>query len=768
MRFYRYLAVLLLLPFSQMAKADLCADPVTHAWITCSTPAPTPTQNIYPAKSYGACTWDSTHDVGACVNTAISAAMTDGGGTVVLPCGTFGLTNQVLVQTSGVHLQGCGVGIRGNGNVSLTRLVWVGAATATPAMLIQTAAGGGALTISADVTGIAVDCAYLCNYAIKINGVSYSVLKILGAGARVTNVWFTTPTDLIGLGNQHLSGEIYSYDASDSYSPTGILLDAGCTFALGCFNTSLNNFDVLSAWYHNGDGIVFADSDNNRIAMLRTVRQGTTQGGAGVVCANSAYVPPSGEAVIDRCEATHILHDDSRSVHVAGYQTGATFTATGGNGGTAALNPLTISTSATSAVQTSTLTFTDTTGAAVGETVSCGGPVNGVFNGTPISAVTSTTLSIAPAELVTDMGSSKSCTLTYGIQNSAVTGSYSLRATSSTLYTLTAPAGGHTQSGISVASGLLTFTDMIIPWTGTPSTNDTWTIVVPIPPDRFMVEDIDRGNHVAIPTYEAGTSGSWRRNDRAYPTGVSQSCVIGTVGGLALVPGVASGDGSCAVGGDSGSATGLDAIALGGSNVSASGSYGVAVGGINSTASGYASLATGSGSIASGLYSISGGAGATDRGRQNLTCYGGTRFAAIGDNQTCYGTLHGTGANGSAIRLTASATAASSLNCINIPNNAAYAVVIDIVAFDQTTVTKFASWNNLTALLTRGANAAATAIALASATPSVTYSGGTLSGNAMSITADTTNGCINISWTPPTSNTDTWDVVAWVRTTEVQ
>ena len=35
-------------------------------------------------------------------------------------------------------------------------------------------------------------------------------------------------------------------------------------------------------------------------------------------------------------------------------------------------------------------------------------------------------------------------------------------------------------------------------------------------------------------------------------------------------------------------------------------------------------------------------------------------------------------------------------------------------------------------------------------------------------TADTTNGCLNISFTPPTSNTDTWNVVGYVQTVETQ
>ncbi len=79
-----------------------------------------PLLNLYPANSYGSCTWDVTHDVGACINLAVAAAVAAGGGMVVCPAGTFGLSTMVRIQTSYVGLS-CGAYMG-------TELKWIGSA----------------------------------------------------------------------------------------------------------------------------------------------------------------------------------------------------------------------------------------------------------------------------------------------------------------------------------------------------------------------------------------------------------------------------------------------------------------------------------------------------------------------------------------------------------------------------------------------------------------------------------------------------------------
>lgn len=719
-----------------------------------TTAPPLPPKNpILYAAAYGHCTWDATHDTSACINAAIAKAATAGGGTVMIPCGTFGISSQIENHTSGVKLQGCGNGpprqAADTSKVySATRLLWIGAVTANPALVVQTASGGGVITTNADVWGITVDCNNICAKAIQISGVSYSMINIEGAEATSINIEFTTPTDLSSTGSQHNDIWAYSRSTSNTNSPTGILFDGGC---LSCTNTSYDVIHILYAWYTKGDGIVFGDSDNLTVELLRDFPS-TGATGTGVVVANANYTPPNGVVVKNYGRAIRSLHTGSHGIHVLGFNTGSTFTAAGGNGGSAALNPLTISTSGTAAISTSTLTFASTTGAAIGEQISCGGPVNGLFNGTPVGTVTSTTISIAPAELISTMASSTSCTITYGFTQQANPGTYTLTATAASVYTLTAPSGGHTQTGIVPSGGLLTFTDMVIPWTGSASVNDSWTIVAPEHARRVWIEDIDKDNNLPVPTFEPGSYGYWSQDNLGYPIVFGTQCIINSMSGL---------------GGTKGTATGGNACVLGGIGGGATGSYSLSLGGTGNASFGFATTALGQNSSVGGADSLVAGNGGTDRIRPLTNCWGGNEIAVQGDSQTCYTVLNGTGASTSAIRLTANSAAANAGDCVNIPNNTAYALTMDIVAFDHTTVTKNNSWNNLTGLLTRGANAASTTVTLTSATPAVTYSNGAANGT-MSITADTTNGCLNVSWTPPALNTDTWNVVARVRTVEVQ
>ncbi len=203
-----------------------------------------------------------------------------------------------------------------------------------------------------------------------------------------------------------------------------------------------------------------------------------------------------------------------------------------------------------------------------------------------------------------------------------------------------------------------------------------------------------------------------------------------------------------------------------GNSVTASGAFGSMACGFAATASGAGGLAMGTSVTAAGTYSHSTGNGANDRGIIGKQCYASGQQAASGDSQTCVSVLRGTGATGSAFRLTASGAAASGTNCVNLPNNAALALTLTVTAFDHTTVANNEIWPAWTGLITRGANAAATAVTM-NTTPTP-LTNGTVAGSAIAATADTTNGCLNVSFTPPTANTDTWNVVARVETVEVQ
>jgi hypothetical protein len=294
---------------------------------------------------------------------------------------------------------------------------------------------------------------------------------------------------------------------------------------------------------------------------------------------------------------------------------------------------------------------------------------------------------------------------------------------------------------------------MVIPWTGTPSANDSWSIVAPFASGKIWIEDVDKDNNLPVPTFEAGSYGYWSQSDLGYPIVFGTQCVLNSAGGVGGIVGTATGANSCVLGGVGGAATGI---------------YSVSIGGTGNSSFGFATTTFGQNELAGGADSFVAGNGASDRIRPVMNCWGGNPLSVAGDNQTCYTILSGTGATGSAIRLTAAAATANAGNCINIPNNTAVELKMEIVALDHTTPTKFASWNDISGLMVRGTGAGTTALSVLSATPPISYSGGTLTGNSMSLTADTTNGCLNISWTPPTSNTDTWNVSARVQTVEVQ
>jgi parallel beta-helix repeat protein len=183
------------------------------------------------------------------------------------------------------------------------------------------------------------------------------------------------------------------------------------------------------------------------------------------------------------------------------------------------------------------------------------------------------------------------------------------------------------------------------------------------------------------------------------------------------------------------------------------------------TSSGTASFATGSSNVADGNYTQAGGHNSAVRGRLGASCFAGGQFATGGDAQACYFVLQGTGASASAIRVVAGGGAASGANCVNLPNNSGFELVIDVVAFDHTTVTKSASWNGWTGLMTRGANAASTSLSM-NTTPTPITNGSFAP--TIAATADTSNGCLNISVTPPGGNTDTINVVARALSVEVQ
>lgn len=198
----------------------------------------------------------------------------------------------------------------------------------------------------------------------------------------------------------------------------------------------------------------------------------------------------------------------------------------------------------------------------------------------------------------------------------------------------------------------------------------------------------------------------------------------------------------------------------------ASGAHAYLGPGANNTASGsFSAVLNGASSSAQGTYGIVAGGNVVDNGMYGLNCYGSGAIAATGDAQSCYGVLRASASSTSAVQLTSDGNAASNINIVNIPNDGAYTLRIQLVALDKTAPANSYSWVEQQGLLTRGANASLTTYS--HGTPTTT-STGTVTGILVSETADTINGGLNLSFTPPTGNSDVWDVVAQVQFVRVQ
>ena len=174
----------------------------------------------------------------------------------------------------------------------------------------------------------------------------------------------------------------------------------------------------------------------------------------------------------------------------------------------------------------------------------------------------------------------------------------------------------------------------------------------------------------------------------------------------------------------------------------------------------------------SGPYSFSGGGqSGTDRGHANAQVFGGTPFSGVlGSSQLEIIVLGCSAVSPSnTCRLTADHNAATATNCVSVPANTAYSLsMISAVAHDVTS-TSLAQWNWMmtNAALGRGSTGVAST-AYAAGTVATAVNIGTVTGAAMAASADTTNGCLNLTFTAPSVGTDTWDVTATLRITETQ
>ena len=743
--------------------------------------------DIIQAVDYGSCTWDAAHDVGACINAAIAKAAALGGRTVEIPAGTYGVSTPIVQNTSGVHLVGAGGGIPRDSMIpgayqAVTRLVWTGSAgTGSTVMLdVEPASTSVPSLYSADVRGIAFDCASLCDISVKIAQVNHSMFDFGVAEPRSIGAYLTTTTTADAPGTQSNDITINARSTSATYAPTGILIDGG---AGSSWNVSYNHIHRLYAWYAKGDGIVFGNSDNNVIEELSTYPQpGAT--GSQVVFATPGYVMPNGLTVTGSPYTTRVLHIGT-PITVQGYSSGLAITQ-GTHTGTATVGAaVSLTTNASTAAGSGVLTFASTTGVVAGEMARCGVP-SVIPNDIQVLSTTGTTVTLAyPA--ISTVPSGTTCTFGRGANASAVTGTYTLAATGASTYNLTAPAGGNSQTGIVASGGALAFSDLILPVTGSAANGDTWSIVVPGTPTNVTLENIDKANNVPSPHFNPGASGTFQTSTNPYPvqanplSGISfafapEQCSgkvaaagsnavnLGNCGGIG-----ATGSYSTTINGVGNVASGFGAITIGGHNLQVTGSYSGAFG-ENNTVYGYESFALGESLLSSGDGSLVAGEYATDRATRGRLVFGAQAWRSQGGAQIAWQPLGRRTTSTTAVILTADNNAPSSglPNVAILAPNSAYLVKSASVVIRDTTTGNVCSFvlSPLTpALVRQGANAASTA----SVGTLPTFTAGPATGltcTAPTLVVDATIGAIEISATPPNANQI--DIVGLLETVEVQ
>lgn len=220
----------------------------------------------------------------------------------------------------------------------------------------------------------------------------------------------------------------------------------------------------------------------------------------------------------------------------------------------------------------------------------------------------------------------------------------------------------------------------------------------------------------------------------------------------------ASGDYSTIPGGHSNVASGESSFAAGRVNTVSS-QYSAALG-FNNIASAVAAIAMGQLNTADGANSMATGTQGTTRGIEGAMVRGGGQFATKGDAQKGGYVLKISTTDATPTVLRTNGSAATTTNQVTLPNNSTYRVRIEIAARSSANSVGFSGHG----VISRGANAAATAVNAAITLSAVGATGGAGTWVATA-TADTTNGALAITVTGAAATNIKW--VAFVETIEV-
>lgn len=222
------------------------------------------TSHTYYANTYKgavsgvACTWNAASDVGDCINAAIADAIAKGGGTVMIPAGTFGQTVTVS-QTNKNNVTIAGAGGPGFSGVCSTTLKWLGAAGGTQVQIGPSAdavLGGGmrGLCIDGNNAGAAI--------GIRLRGVAYAVFSDVHVKEVSATAWDLDAND-VASGGLH---DNYFVNTGVALSGAGSASAKG--WKLGQSATVTGNDTYSSYWiggriqHQNGTGFECGAADS--------------------------------------------------------------------------------------------------------------------------------------------------------------------------------------------------------------------------------------------------------------------------------------------------------------------------------------------------------------------------------------------------------------------------------------------------------------------------------------------------------------------------
>lgn len=322
--------------------------------------------------------------------------------------------------------------------------------------------------------------------------------------------------------------------------------------------------------------------------------------------------------------------------------------------------------------------------------------------------------------------------------------------------TITASAFPITAAGATQSVGQMTVTGTNAGMAAVPNGTGSFMLAIP---DGSTTGGNARGNNSAdlqttraINTQVASGTGSFAAGQSNIASGINSVA--------AGITNIASNTGAVALG-DSNNVSVTHSVGLGWANT-VSGAQSIAAGRGN-TVSGQSSSAFGEFGTVAGGTSFGFGSRFNDRSNAGVVFYGQTEAGGTGGDWE-YHLFYNSGNTASAFRLTQGGNAAAASTCASISAGSAALFRVDLIAVDSTS---FHSWvfSMGPALITRSGAVGTTAMG----TGNPVFVAGPTDATAPAIatvptaTADTTNGCLNVSFTPPAGNTDTIKVSARVQ-----